>query len=144
LILGLTLLAPAARADWRPSERPARRLLFGLKIDRYDPKVDSEPAFDGLAADQKPYFQIFRGRAPLRWQLEVDWEVAHPFGSILVGGTVGYWQNIGRGLIHEANASGGHDRSEDTALLDVIPLGLVGTYRFDWAADKLNVPIIPY
>jgi len=140
LIAGLALLAPAARAEWHVRDRPPRFLLVGLKIDRYDPQIDSEAAFSGKPSYQRPYFQIFRGRAPLRFQLEVDWEVAHPFGSILLGATVGYWQNFGKGLDAATGLPSG-----DTALLDVIPIGAIATYRFDWLADRWpRFPLIPY
>ena len=139
LVVG-ALLAPGARAEWRASERPARKLLFAFKIDRYDPKVDSESAFAGLPSDQRPYRQIFHGRAPLRYQLEADWEVWHPFGSFLVGATAGYWQNFGKGLTADTRTT-----SSDTALLDVLPFGVIGTYRFDWLADHFpRFPLIPY
>ena len=141
-LLAAALLAPAARAASTSADSPPRRLLVGLKIDRYDPKVDSEPGLTG-----SPYHQIFGDRAPLRYQVEVDWEIAHPFGSLLLGVTVGFWQNFGKGLV--ADASGvpltPPTRSTDTALLDVIPLGIIGTYRFDWLADRwARFPIIPY
>ena len=141
LLLG-ALLAPGARADWRVPERPARKLLLGLKIDRYDPQVDSESAFAARPSlNDRPYHQIFHGRAPLRYQLEADWEIAHPFGSFLLGGTVGYWQNFGKGL----TADPPRTTSGDTALLDVIPFGAIATYRFDWLADRFRrFPLIPY
>jgi len=132
LLLLLGLLAPAARAE----ERPARRLLVGFKVDRYDPKIDSEADLNG----QQPYHQIFGARAPLRYQLEVDWEVWHPLGSVLLGATAGFWQNYGKGI----DATTGL-KSADTALLDVVPLGIVATYRFDWLADRWpRFPLIPY
>lgn len=131
LIAFVALLAPAARA----ADRPGRKLLVALKVDRYDPKVDSEAGLTG-----QPYHQIFGTRAPLRWQLEVDWEVAHPFGSILVGATAGYWQNFGHGLTADTG-----DKSGDTALLDVLPFGVIATWRFDWLADRWErFPVIPY
>ena len=137
-LLVLLAVSTGARADddrgFRGPERDPRRLLFALKIDRYDPQVDSE-----FTAGTHPYHDIFGGRAPGRWQLEGDWEVAHPFGSILIGGTIGYWQNIGKGLDHATGTQSG-----DTALLDVIPFGLIGTYRLDYFADRFNFPIIPY
>jgi hypothetical protein len=145
LLLALAALGPgAARAQQgegmpilKPDERPSRILLFAVKIDRYSPQIDSEAAL--VANGARPYFDIFRGRSPLRWQLEVDWQIAHPFGSILLGGTAGYWQNIGKGLDHLTQLP-----SSDNALLDVVPLGAVLTYRFDWAADRHNIPVIPY
>jgi uncharacterized protein (TIGR03382 family) len=140
LVAGLSLLAPAARAEWHAPDRPPRFLLVALKLDRYDPQIDSEAAFAALNPNDRPYHQIFHGRAPLRWQLEVDWEIAHPFGSLLLGATVGYWQNIGKGLAADTKLPSG-----DTALLDIIPFGLVATYRFDWLADRwIRFPLIPY
>ena len=139
LLLLFSLLVPAvARAD----DRPPRRILVGFKVDRYDPKVDSEAGLTGA-----PYHEIFGPRAPLRYQLEVDWEVAHPFGSLLVGVTAGFWQNYGKGLV--ADAAGHpvvpHTQSSDTALLDVLPLGAIVTYRFDLLADRWpRFPFIPY
>jgi uncharacterized protein (TIGR03382 family) len=133
LVALLTSFAPQARAEGYA--RPQRFLLVALKVDRYDPKVDSEP---GLTGD--PYHQIFGSRAPLRWQLEADWEVWHPFGSVLLGVTAGYWQNFGKGLTATTQ-----QKSQDTALLDVIPIGLIATYRFDKLADMWpRFPIIPY
>lgn len=136
LLVGLGLLAPAAHAEWRAPARTDRKLLVGLKIDRYDPKVDSEAGLSGA-----PYHEIFGTRAPLRWQLEVDWEAAHPFGSLLLGVTAGYWQNFGKGRL----ASDVTQPSSDTTLLDVVPFGLIATYRFDWLADRWErFPLIPY
>jgi uncharacterized protein (TIGR03382 family) len=135
LIALFALLAPAARA----ADRRPPRFLIGFKIDRYDPKVDSEPGLSGT-----PYHDVFGPRAPLRYQLEFDWEVAHPFGSLLIGATAGYWQNFGKAILRNS-APGTPQRSGDTALLDVIPFGLIATYRFDWLADRwARFPFIPY
>src|SRR5207253_2716611 len=66
---------------------------------------------------------------------------------LLLGGTVGFWQNFGKGLV--ADASGNPvtpiQQSSDTALLDVIPVGAIATYRFDLLADRWpRFPFIPY
>ena len=136
----LVVFALAIPAHAAESDRPPRRLLVGFKVDRYDPKVDSEK---GLAG-RTPYADIFGNRKPLRYQLEADWEVAHPFGSLLLGATIGYWQNFGKGLVHDTTATVGQ-RSDDTSLLDVIPFGAVATYRFDYLADRYRwFPLIPY
>ena len=134
--LGLSLALPARAQQ---ADRPPRRLLVELKIDRYDPKVDSEKGLGG----RTPYADIFGNRKPLRYQLEADWEVAHPLGSLLLGATIGYWQNIGKGLVDDGLPT--QRASQDTALLDVIPFGVVATYRFDWLADRYRwLPLIPY
>jgi MYXO-CTERM domain-containing protein len=134
LVALFALVAPKAQAE--TYKRPDRFLLVAVKVDRYDPKVDSEAGLTG-----NPYHQTFGPRAPLRWQVEADWEVWHPFGSLLIGGTVGYWQNFGKGRL----AGDVGTRSDDTALLDVIPIGLILTYRFDYLADLYpRFPLIPY
>jgi len=71
--------------------------LIGFKLDRYDPKVDSEPGLTGT-----PYHDVFGTRRPLRYQLEFDWEVAHPFGALLIGATAGFWQNYGKAILRSS------------------------------------------
>jgi uncharacterized protein (TIGR03382 family) len=137
VLLGLLFVAaaPAARAEWHGQDRTPRRLLRAFKMDRYDPQIDSEAGLTGT-----PYHDVFHGHAPLRYQLEADWEVAHPFGSILVGGTVGFWQNYGHGLVPGTSTA-----SSDTTHLNIAPFGVVVTYRFDQLADRFRwFPAIPY
>lgn len=134
LPLAGALLAATAPARAEPADDD-RHLLVALSVDRYDPHVDSEAGLSGT-----PYHDIFHGRAPLRWQLEGDWEALHPFGSVLVGCAVGFWQNIGHGIVHATGQI-----SDDTALLDILPLTALVSYRFDWLADRYRfLPIIPY
>jgi hypothetical protein len=137
--LALFIAAPASAADWTGLDRPPRRWLVGLKLDRYDPQIDSEAGLTGT-----PYHDIFHGRAPPRYQLEIQYEVLHPFGAVLFGTTLGFWQNHGHGLVH--NPSGPSTvQSDDSATLNVFPFGLVATYRFDWLADRFRwLPVIPY
>jgi hypothetical protein len=136
LVALLAVLAPAARAA--ESERQPR-FLIGFKIDRYDPKVDSEPGLTGT-----PYHDVFGTRKPLRYQLEFDWEVAHPFGALLVGATVGFWQNYGKAILR-SSPPGNPQPSQDTTVLNVFPFGLMATYRFDWLANRWSrFPFIPY
>ena len=136
--------------------RPPRSSYFAVKVDRYDPKVDSEQSLASPAdggPSRTPYHDIFGTRTPLRVQVEAAWEVVHPrwAGSLLVGVTAGFWQNIGKGryvetftdssgVVHNAGS-----RSDDTALLDIWPLGLTATWRFDALADRYRwLPLIPY
>ncbi len=138
LVAAFALLAPAARAD---DEKPTPRFLIGFKVDRYDPKVDSEPGLTGT-----PYHDVFGPKAPLRYQLEFDWEVVRPWdvGALLVGGTVGFWQNYGRGILR-SSSSGQPQQSQDPTHLNVMPISLIVTYRFDWVANRYwYLPFIPY
>ncbi|HKC61936.1 MAG TPA: MXAN_2562 family outer membrane beta-barrel protein [Myxococcales bacterium] len=146
----LLAIAPAARADWTGLDRPPARWLLGFKIDRYDPQIDTEASL--VTAGKQPYHDIFHGRAPPRFQIELDYQVLHPFGSVLVGGTVGFWQNTGHGIyatdytdpatgvVHKAG-----EQSGDTARLMVVPFGAVVSYRLDWFANRYRwLPVIPY
>jgi len=134
-LVAVLALGHAARAD----DRPVPRFLVGFKMDRYDPKVDSEP---GLTTH--PYHDVFGTRAPPRFQLEFDWEVAHPFGSLLIGATAGFWQNYGKSIL-DSSPAGSPQRSEDTTVLNIFPFGLIATYRFDWLAQRWERwPFIPY
>jgi MYXO-CTERM domain-containing protein len=137
-LLALLCAVPAARAsDWTGQNRPPRFLFIAFKMDRYDPQIDSEAGLSG-----RPYHDIFHGRAPLRYQLEVDWEAAHPFGSVLLGVTGGFWQNYGHGLDTRTSPP---SVSTDTTHLNIAPVGAVLTYRFDELADAVRwLPVIPY
>ena len=136
-LVALLAVSGAARAD--EAERVRPRFLLGFKLDRYDPKVDSEP---GLT--RHPYHDIFGTRAPGRFQVEFDWEVAHPFGSILLGVTAGFWQNYGKAILSGGDPNN-PQKSQDTTVLNVWPFGFVATYRFDYLHERWQrVPIIPY
>jgi len=136
LVAVLAFGGAAARAD---EDRPTPHFLVGFKIDRYDPKVDTESGLVGT-----PYHDVFGPRAPLRYQLEFDWEIAHPFGAVLLGATAGFWQNYGKAVL-TGSTPGNVQRSQDSATLNVIPFGLIATYRFDWLADRYRwFPAIPY
>jgi hypothetical protein len=138
LIALLSVVAPAVRAE----EPPRPTFLIGFKIDRYDPKVDSEPGLASLG--RTPYHDVFGPRAPGRFQLEFDWEVAHPFGSLLIGATAGFWQNYGKAILRSSPPDN-PQKSQDTTLLNVVPFGLILTYRFDWLAERWErFPLIPY
>jgi len=134
----LIALAPmAARAaDWTGLDRPPRRWLVAFKMDRYDPQIDTEATLNGAT----PYHDVFHGRAPPRFQLEVDYQPIHPFGALLVGGTIGFWQNHGKGLLRSNGQA-----SNDNAELRIMPFGAVVGYRLDSFADRYRwLPIVPY
>jgi len=152
LLIGLASfsLAAPARADTTeyngadlntPSVRNDRRLFFALEADRYKPQIDSEKDLDGAT----PYQDIFGHRIPWRVQGEVSVELVHLryFGSLLVGGSIGFWQNIGKGIFAGGPNQG--QASSDTTLLNIWPFGVEGQWRFDMLADRFRwFPLIPY
>ena len=143
-------LKPLSRPD-----RVPRAFLLALKLDRYDPQIDSQPGLvnPNTGGVGTPYHDIFGTRIPLRVQGELSWVVAHRpwLGSFLAGGTFGFWQNIGRGRYSttftdsDGVTHNKGDRSDDTALLDIWPMGAVATYRLDQFADRYRwFPLVPY
>jgi hypothetical protein len=138
LIALFALFAPRAQAQ--QAERPPRFLLVAFKLDRYNPQIDSEAGLTG-----QPYKEIFGTHVPWRYQVEVDWEAWHPFGTFMLGGTVGIWQNYGKGLMQNPQPPPALVPSQDTASLNIVPIGVIATYRFDKLADWwAHFPVIPY
>jgi hypothetical protein len=149
-----TALGPQFKPLTRPDRVP-RVFFFSVKLDRYDPQIDSQPGLvnPNTGGVGTPYHDIFGTRIPLRVQGEASWVLLHRpwLGSLLAGGTFGFWQNIGRGrysttftdsdgVVHNKG-----DRSDDTALLNIWPMGLVATYRLDQFADRYRwFPLVPY
>src|SRR5438445_10571072 len=78
LIALFALVGAAARAE----DRPSRRFLVGFKIDRYDPKVDSEPGLTG-----PPYHGVCGPRVRPRYQLEFAREATDQLGALPVDDT---------------------------------------------------------
>ncbi len=150
-----TALGPQFRPLTR-SDRVPRVFFFAIKLDRYDPQIDSQPGLvnPNTGGVGTPYHDIFGTRIPLRVQGEASWALLHRpwLGSLLAGGTFGFWQNIGRGryatTVTDSNGVVVHskgDVSDDTALLDIWPMGAVATWRLDQLADRYRwFPLVPY
>jgi hypothetical protein len=135
------VFVPRAASGPVGQSRSPRWLLVSVAFDQYNPNVDSEADLNGAT----PYADIFQGRVPWRVQAEVALEVWHnPYlGSALLGVTAGFWQNIGKGFYAGGPLAG--QRSNDTALLNIWPLGLRATWRYDALADRWRYfPLIPY
>jgi hypothetical protein len=123
------------------AERADRRFFFALEADKYTPQIDSEKDLDG----HTPYRDIFGSRVPWRIQGEFAWEFlpTRNFGTFMIGASFGFWQNIGKGIF--ATGANAGTPSSDTTLLDVWPIGLEATWRYDSLAERVRwLPIIPY
>jgi hypothetical protein len=125
---------------WHGTKRQfAIEARFGL----YTPNVDSE--FGGKAS---PNQLIFGSKRRPMWQLEFDWEVLKVFGTLAVGGSVGYYKENGLACdqrMSDLKASPPNCvRSGDNTALRLIPFAALVIYRLDVAAELWKIPLVPY
>ena len=132
--LAALALAASARAEADPDAQESSR--FGsveLRLSGYRPNIDAE--FGGLAT---PYHDSFGGRRGWMGKIGVSKEWYHGFGTFETGVSAGYWEMYGHG--HYADGS----VAADSTALKVIPTSLMFTYRFDWLAERIGIPLAPY
>ncbi len=133
--LVLTLGAGAAQAryyDLHSAYEPSPQwFAVEMKFGPYMPDVDSETA-------GSPYRDIFGDKLRLMSQLTFDVQFLKKHGTLGVGGTVGLFSAQGKALLETG------EPSSDTTSLNVVPLVLQLVYRWDYAAKRWNIPVVPY
>jgi len=162
-----TLLAGQARAQpvyhdsafvedrvsdaWGGSPREyAIEARFGL----YTPNIDSE------FSKTTPHADVFGSKRRPMWQIEFDWEFLQEFGTLSLGGVIGYYKENAQAcqltglkpdgtcpvvkdpVTGEIDPSSG--RSGDNTGLRLIPLAVLLVYRMDEAANHWHIPLVPY
>ncbi len=127
LAAALALAAPAVRAE------SPRFGAFELRLSGYRPNIDAE--FGGRA---HPYSDAFGGGRGLMARAAAFRSLYIGFGTLDVGVGAGYWEKYGHGLLESGQ------RAADTTALKIVPVSAILNYRFDWAADKLGIPLAPY
>lgn len=138
LLLGALLLQLAVPAsaearyyDINSAYEPSPQwFAVELKFGPYKPDIDSEVG--------SPYQDIFGRRLKLMSQLTFDVQFLKKHGTLGVGGTMGLFTVQGNALLDSGDAS------SDKTSLNVIPMILQLVYRWDYAAKKWNVPLVPY
>lgn len=104
-----------------------------LKFGPYKPDIDSE-----LGSGGGPYEDIFGRKLRLMTQLTFDVQFLKKHGTLGVGGTMGIFTAQGKALLESG------EPSSDTTSINVIPMILQLVYRWDYAAKRWNVPLVPY
>jgi hypothetical protein len=137
----------AQHGDFRSPREWAIELRFGP----YAPDVDSE--FSGNPA-ATPYKTIFGSKRHLMSQLEFDWQFFQAFGSLGVGVVVGYYSQSAKAFVFDpttgtcqtdpSSTTGACLVSGDTTSLRLIPVAALLVYRWDVAAERWKVPLVPY
>ncbi|MBW2733023.1 MAG: hypothetical protein JRH20_11580 [Deltaproteobacteria bacterium] len=146
IIIMLALIAPlpAAAQEILPEvERyhSPQRFALELKLGPFIPDIDGE--FSG----NSPYEDILGSDPGLMFQTEFDFQVWRGFGSIGVGGSIGYFTKGGAPFADDsvdgAPASGNITVAGETSIT-LVPLSLLAVYRFDVLAQRYNIPLVPY
>jgi hypothetical protein len=132
LVLCFPGLAGVARADVVMGESP-RSSMFELKLGGYRPLIDNE-----FAPGAGPYRSFFGDRRMLLVELEYDRQLFQRFGSLAVGFSVGYGEIYAPTRFEDGSAT------DERAGLKVIPLKILGVYRFDVLAQRYSIPLVPY
>ena len=130
-----TLLSIASLMLWSATTAHAetpRTSMFELHIGSYEPQIDDQ--FVGAT----PYADIFEQEAPLLFGFHADRQVWSGFGSAAVGMGIRYGSVTGTARLEDGA------QSEDATELHLLPVTLSAVYRFDVAAQRWNVPLVPY
>jgi hypothetical protein len=101
--------------------------LVEIRLGSYTPEIDE-------AVDGTPYQQAF-GESMFLFELELDRQFWRGMGTLGYSLTIGYMNVDGRSL-----TSTGTDSPDETSL-SVIPLRAGLVYRFDYLAQRFDVPL---
>jgi hypothetical protein len=173
IALAVFAVAAAARAraeigSTSPAfgENPTRgyespqRFALEIKFGPYSPNIDASPGLNGAT----PFADLFSpqpGKRPpgrLLTQVEFDYQFwRRSYGNFGIGHTVGYYRRTTHAFQFNPDPVTGLNtvpcdpkipdncvRSGDTTSLNVIPLSIMGVYRFDYLANRFRIPFVPY
>jgi len=126
------LLVPLVLTSSAFAESP-RTTMIEFKFGPFRPDIDKE--FGGRAS---PFKTIMGNKSLLMTQFEYNYEFFTGFGILAMGATIGYSRAKGEARLADDKPS------NDSTTMHFIPLSLSAVYRFDWAAHKYNVPLVPY
>ncbi|MDB4966417.1 MAG: hypothetical protein JWN44_2106 [Myxococcales bacterium] len=128
-----------------------------IKFGPYSPNIDASPGLNG----KTPFKDLFpadpgKSRPPGRLLTQVEFDVQilrRWYGNFGIGHSVGYYRRTTHSFAYDNTmgmASCGQPgtsactRSGDTTALNVVPLSIMGVYRFDLLAHRWKIPFVPY
>ena len=123
-----------------PWKGTSRDFAFEARFGLYRPAVDTE--FSGQGT--KPQSFIFGNSKRPMWQVELDWEFLQVFGTLSLGGVVGYYKENASACVESKLIGGVCERSSDNTSLRLIPFAALIVYRFDVLATQWKIPLVPY
>lgn len=96
------------------------------------------PAVDAAVSGGNPWKDIFGSSSMTMLSGHLDYEVWQGFGTLAVGGGLGYAWIDG----HALDSAG--EATSDSVGFNLVPVQLSLVYRWDWAAVEYGVPFVPY
>lgn len=141
--VGATLLAIALSAPGGAfAERPKSVLdNVGLALEfKGGPFL---PSMGNAENTNNAFGRLFGTNPGAMFKLGGELQLYRGFGTVSVGGSIGYQRFSGQGLFNEDGVITG-SVSEDKTRLFLLPMSLVGVYRFDYFADHTWMPLVPY
>lgn len=143
----LPLLAHAQSEAISSSAEPyrsAKNWAMEFRMGPYRPDIDSESRFANLPAEQRPHQLYFGSKQRLLTQAELDYQVFKGFGSLALGVSAGYFRETAKALIESTADTETPVKSGDGTKLMMLPTSLSLVYRFDVAAVRWGIPLVPY
>jgi hypothetical protein len=131
LILCAALVVAGLAAPSADAASP-RTSMFEIHLGSYLPAVDDQ--FDGAS----PYADTFADDSPLLVGFHGDRQFWQEFGSLAVGVGARYGSVSGAARLEDGT------ESSDSTELHLLPLTLSLVYRLDVAAERWNIPLVPY
>jgi hypothetical protein len=141
LALLLGVAPPRAAAQEKDYSSP-RRFYVELKFGPYAPNIDSE-----FNNGKTPFRDLFGDGKALLFGGEFDVEVYQRFGTVAIGGVIGYYTNGAKTFIDTGNDTTPSSTATRTAFdtsLNLLPLSLLAIYRFDLLAIRWRIPVVPF
>jgi len=140
--VSLTVVLPmTAWADKPRSYRSPQHFAVEFKLGPYAPRIDSE--FDGAT----PFADLFDSGTGVMFRGELDWQIWRGFGSVGVGASLGYYTKSAAPFVDDGGTgqpASGDERVAGETSIALLPISLLAVYRFDPAADRWHIPLVPY
>ncbi|MDX2014881.1 MAG: MXAN_2562 family outer membrane beta-barrel protein [Myxococcaceae bacterium] len=116
-----------------------RTFVLELKLGPYTPLLN-ETRLPGLGAnDPGLYTRFFNNEPMLMGELGLEYMVWKKFGTLTAGASVAYAEKFKRGIVEATK-----ELAEQSTGIRILTIRPTLAYRFDWAAMKYNVPLVPY
>ncbi|XXF75918.1 MXAN_2562 family outer membrane beta-barrel protein [Myxococcaceae bacterium GXIMD 01537] len=128
------LPSAAQEASNEPTRSP-RSGAIEFKLGGYRPRIDEEAALNG----NKPFEDTFNSESMLLFELEVQRFFYQGIGTAGVGFSAGYTEKYGDAILTATGAA-----SAEQTSLKLVPLRVSVNYKFDYAAFKWGIPLVPY
>ena len=149
-LLACALAPLSARAQVIGSQAPEsdeyaspQHFMFEFKVGPYAPNVDDE--FSGSTT---PYADLFGDDLSVMIKGELDVEIWRPFGTLAVGGVVGYYSASANTFKDDGAGTGGSASGKERLVtetsINLVPVALLLIYRADFLYSMWRAPVIPY